>query len=123
MKRFRIRIIHDYFDYKMLQAKLNNKNQIVEENNGNKFLVKYTSMSPLEYIKQCAKMMGVSVERLIDSRDDDSLKILMKNNITPNNCGLIYIDEYHNMQDGLHRAIVLNKNGYSKIRVMVISKI
>ena len=123
MKRFRIRIIHDYFDYKLLQTKLGNKNQILEENNGYTFVVKNEYMTPNKYIQLCANMMGVSVERLIESRDDDSLRLLKNKNLTPANCGLIYYDPYHNMQDGLHRAIVLNGLGYNKIKVMTIKRV
>jgi len=79
-------------------------------------------MSPLEYIKKCANMMGISVERLIDSRDDDSLKQL-QHNINSGNYGIIYIDESNKMQDGLHRAIILMMKKVQKIDVMIVEKI
>ena len=122
--KFRVvdRRICDFIDYGSIGRKISKGKTYIIKNNDIGYKVYYKQMSPLEYIHRCANMMGISVERLIESRQDDSLKQL-QHNINSGNYGIIYIDESNKMQDGLHRAIILMMKKVPKINVLVIEKI
>lgn len=122
--KFRVidRRICDYLDYIEIGKKIDKNKSYIFDNNSNKYKVYYKQMSPFEYIKRCADMFGMSIDRLIESRNDDSLKQL-KSSINSGNYGIIYIDEYNKMQDGLHRAIVLMMKKVPKINVLIIEKL
>lgn len=114
--------ICDYLDYYEIGKTIGLNNGMYIENNGIDYHIKYEKMTPLKYIRSCAEMMGISVERLISSRNDDSLKKLYPN-INQDNYGIIYIDNFNKMQDGLHRAIILMMKRVPSINVLVIRKI
>ena len=146
----------DYLDYFQIGKTLTPGKTLTTENNGITYEVKFERMTPLKYIRSCAEMMGISIERLISSRNDDSLKKLpiipkeylpkyrvlktvepSKNELEENNrarsaklriidqdnYGIIYIDNFNKMQDGLHRAIILMMKQVPNINVLVIRKI
>lgn len=112
----------DYLDYFQIGKTLTPGKTLTTENNGITYEVKFERMTPLKYIRSCAEMMGISLERLISSRNDDSLKKLYPN-INQDNYGIIYIDNFNKMQDGLHRAIILMMKQVPNINVLVIRKI
>lgn len=122
--KFRVldRRICDYLDYFALGNELDLNQSCVVENNNNKYLLEKKEMSPKEYIIRCANMFEMSFDRLLESRDDDSLENL-RNCINSKNYGIIYIDTFNKMQDGLHRAIVLMEKKVPKINVLVVTKI
>lgn len=122
--RFRIKDKRfcDYLDYFQIGKTLTPGKTLTTENNGITYEAKFERMTPLKYIRSCAEMMGISIERLISSRNDDSLKKLYPN-INQENYGIIYIDNFNKMQDGLHRAIILMMKQVPNINVLVIRKI
>ena len=113
------RRICDFIDYKNIAERISRNKKYIIENNGIKYCVYYKQMTPLQYIQKCAKIFDMSVNRLIESRNDDSLRNL-KSSINSNNYGIIYIDKYNKVQDGLHRAIILMMKKIPKIDVLVI---
>lgn len=121
--KFRVvdRRIVDFLDYERIYRNTEKNKTYKLDKDGIIYTVKIERMSPNEYIDRCAKLFGMTRERLIDSRDDDSLKKL-RPNINSGNYGIIYIDTYNKMQDGLHRAIILAEKGVSKMYVLVIEK-
>lgn len=122
--KFRIvdKRINDFLDYERIYRNSEKNKTYKLEKDGFTYKVKITPMSPEEYIEKCAKLFGMSKDRLIESRNDDSLKRL-RTNINSSNYGIIYIDTFNKMQDGLHRAIILAEKKVPKINVLVIERI
>lgn len=77
-------------------------------------------MSPAEYVRECAKIMGTSERVLRESREDASMRRLSETDKNTS-FNLPYIDYVQHNQDGLHRAIIAEKNGTTQMPVLVVS--
>lgn len=96
-------------------------NTLPTPNNNEEIDIEY--MSGEEYIKQCARLQGTSVQeqyKFIDKNNVDKIKNQMENGIKFN---IGYLNYVKNTQEGRHRVIAASELGQTKIPVLVVKSI